>query len=424
MILLLVACEGTLSLGDPVTPPKADDTAPVAEDSTEVIPGDSTEDPPGDDTGPNVDYDEPAPDVRVDCRGGGDFDTITAAIAAVPSKTRIGVAPCTYDEAIDFTGKELDIYGLGDAADVVIRAPSSGPVVTAVRGESIATRLAHVTLTGGGGTYGAALYMDAAILTLQDVAITDIGRTTVLIYTSGAGLTLSDVRIGGNDYARGGYVFYVDNGWLNAQWLRMDCDDAQYGVVEHEATLVLDSRITCPDADVAVYVGGGELHMRRSEVVGGEYGIYGEDNNDTRNERMWLFNTAIAADDTAVAATYMHLKARNDVFWGGRVGLYLNDGHIESYVYASAMHGSRCAAQGDGYAYTNSWNAVDDETCGFDMPDAIVGDPMFVDPPNDFHLADGSPLIDAGDPDEDEADDDDSPNDIGRYCGPEADGPR
>lgn len=425
-LVLVVGCEpGGIALKDGRSPEDtARDTA--ADTDTETIPDtDDTDTDVPDTDEPDVDYDEPEPDVRVSCAGGGDFTTLAEAIAASPSGTRIGLEPCTYGEAVDFRGKTLDIYGLGERDEVVIAAPPGAPAVVAQRGEGPGTRLAHLTISGGGGTYGAALSLYTALLTLQDVTITDVGRTSALIYGEGIGLTLSDVHIEGNSFARGGYLFYVDNGWLTAQWLTAACDGAQYGVVQHLSMLLLDSRVHCPTADVAVYVSGGELHARRSDVVGGDYGIYGEDNNDTRNERLWLFNTSVVADDTAVSALYMNVRARNDVFWGGRIGLSLSYGYADSYLYSSYFHGSRCPVQGDGYAYANGWNALGDEPCRLAMADAlVVDDPGFLGAPDDFHLAAGSPLLDAGDPDPDRNDDDDTQNDIGRYGGPEADGPR
>ena len=90
-----------------------------------------------------------------------------------------------------------------------------------------------------------------------------------------------------------------------------------------------------------------------------------------------------------------------------------------------AMIGDRCAVRGDNAAYEASWNAIGDgSACNIDMLETVTGDPLFEDAPNDFHLQVGSPLIDMGDPDPDENDDDDTRNDIGRYGGPEADGPR
>ncbi len=426
MILYLFACGPTaVAVGDDTASADTDtdtdtdtdaDTDADSDTDVEVI----------DDTALDTDVpDEAAPDVVVDCTGAGDYTTIADAIAAMPSGTRIGLAPCTYEEDVNFRGKSLDIFGIGGRSVTTLQGGGRGPVVTAVRGESVGTRLAHVTITGGGGEYGAGIYLERALLTVEDAVITGAERTGAVIYTSGAGLTLRDVDIEGNDYQRGGYVFYTDNGWLVAQDMYMTCDDAQYGLVEHEATLVLDSEITCADADVAVYVSGGELHMRRSDVVGGTYGIYGEDNDDTRNERMWLFNTSVVADDTAVIATFMHVKARNDTFWGGRVGIDFDRAHADSYMYSSAAYGSRCAVSGDGATYAAAWNAIGDETaCSFPMTDTVTGDFGFVDAPEDLRLAAGSPLIDAGDPDEDENDDDDTRNDIGRYGGPEADGPR
>ncbi len=55
-------------------------------------------------------------------------------------------------------------------------------------------------------------------------------------------------------------------------------------------------------------------------------------------------------------------------------------------------------------------------------PTNIVGDPLFISPhTGTFHLQDGSPCIDAGNPDADFNDVDDTRNDMGAYGGPYGD---
>ena len=421
MLLLLAACTGPGSIGlgsdtgaDSAPPVDSVDTR----DSGERIEGE---------TGERGEMpDEPEPTVMVDCTGAGDYTTITEAIAASHSGDRIGLRACTYTENVNYLGKSLDIYGVDVRENVIIEAATRDPVVTAVRGESIGTRLAHVTLTGGGGGYGSALYVDRALFTLEDAVVRDNGSATSTFYQSAASVRLVNVQAFDNTTSgRSSMEFFANDGSMHLQDVYLNCGNAHYGIYEHVVLLLTDSTLDCEEADYGVYVEGGEVHVRRSRIEGGSVGIGAEDNNDTRNERVWLFNSIVVGGDNGVATDFMHVKVRNSVLWGGDRGLSLEHPHVDSYIYSSALLGSRCGIDDDRSPYVAGWNALGESPeCGFPGTDTIAGDPLFVDAPNDFHLAEGSPLIDAGDPDTGENDDDDTRNDIGAYGGAEANGPR
>ncbi len=418
LLLLLAACPdpGGIDLL-----PGGDTAAVDTGDSPEPI-GDT-----GDTAEPDEVPDEPEPDHVVDCAGGGDFTSITAAIDAAHSGERIGLRACTYTENLDYRGKTLDIYGLAPRSQVVIVAAARGPVVTAVRGESVGTRLAHVTLSGGANGYGAALYVDRALFTLQDAVVTGNGssNTGSTHYQSAASVRFIDVELHDNEVSgRQGMEVYANDGSLHLQRVTMRCAGAPYGIYQHVCLLMTDSTLDCAEADYGVVVSGGELHVRRSRIDAGSVGVYAEDNADTRNERVWLYNTAVVARDYAVNTQYMHVKVRNSVLLGDRA-LSLNRPHADSYLYSSAFVGDRCAVDDDASPYVAAYNAIGDSPdCGFAGTDTITGDPGFVDAPGDLHLAAGSPLVDAGDPDPGENDADGTRNDIGIYGGNEGDGPR
>lgn len=426
MLLVLLACHGKdIPIEDDSSPVGHDsvpdsDSLPTVQDSDS--PDTFGESPP--DSGESGDTGvEPlpvTPDVIVDCNGGGDFTTITEAIAASVSGTKIGLMACTYTEDINFIGKTIDIFGIDGSATTTIDGSGTGPVVTAIRGESLGTRLAGVTVTGGGGNgYGAGLLMNGSVLLLEDVVFTGNNRTYAVLYGQGISVTLIDTVFRDNNVLNGGVVSYIDNGNFLAQRLTMECGNAYIGIYEHNATLLLDSEVDCPDASYAIYVDSAELSLRRTSVTGGEYGVYGADSNDTRNERMWVYNSTVVGGDVGVSAEYLHFKADNSVFYGGTDGLVIDHCHADSYVYNSALIGADCALQTDRYAYAIGWNAIGDgEFCRAEGFSTIVGDPRFVDAPNDFHLKAGSPLIDAGDPDPDHDDVDGSRNDVGAFGGP------
>jgi hypothetical protein len=94
----------------------------------------------------------------------------------------------------------------------------------------------------------------------------------------------------------------------------------------------------------------------------------------------------------------------------------MQQAHIESYVYNSALLGN-CGLKSDGYPYIFGWNFISD-TCNADAFGTLTGDPGFMNAPDNLHLRSSSPLIDAGSPDSSDKDADGSRNDIGLYGGP------
>lgn len=433
-MFLLLGCSNAVPLVWDADP--TDSSPGVPDDSDpEVLPTDTTQTDTVDTQDTDVVeeipvYVEPerTPDVIVDCAGGGDFTTIAAAIAGSVSGMKIGLRPCTYREDLNFGGKALDIFGIEGSAQTTIQGTGTTATVIAVRGESIGTRLAGVTVTGGAmpDSYGAGLYADSATLQLEDVVFTGMVSGYSVIYTEGVFLEMKDVTIRDNAVTTGGYGLVVDNGSMLAEGLNLSCEGLDYGLYEHNSLIVLDSEIRCGNA-AAVVISGGELNLRRSTVVSQGMGIYGEDNDDTRNERLWLTNNVVVGEDSgAVYSAYMHVKAENNVFWGGSTAFEMQAAHLESYLYNNIAVGSRCGIKTDGYAYAIGWNAIQgyNGSCKVEGFSTILEDPAFLDAPDDVHLATGSPAIDAGNPDKADEDVDGTRNDLGAYGGPEGEGAR
>jgi hypothetical protein len=387
--------------------------------SLEVIP--DTSDTDASDTGAGEEVPPEVPDVVVDCEGGADFPTIGAAIAASPSGTKIGLNPCTYHEDVDYLGKSLDIFGVGGSAVTFLVGSGTGAVVKANHGESIGTRLAGVTVSGGATLeyYGSGMSTDLAVMSLEDVVFTgnDVGYS--VLYATGSFLEFLDVTYTGNTVDAGGGIQVMDDGAVLAQRLHIDCTDADFAIYQHNAMLLLDSDIDC-GTQYGVYSAGAGAHVRRSWIRSDGIALYGVDADDTRNERVWLWNSAFIGGETAVSALFTHVKAENDVFWGGRVGLDLQYTHLESYVWGSAATGTTCGFRTDpSTTYDLGWNADLGADCGAVTHDGVTAPAGFVDAPDDFALEPTSALIDGGNPDSDRDDVDDTRNDIGLHGGPE-----
>lgn len=388
-------------------------TVPDVDTTWEELP-DAPEDtgPYGEEVPPRV------PDVVVDCEGGGDYTTIGAAIAGSTSGTAIGLRPCTYLEDVDFNGKSLDIFGIDGSAVTFIQGSGTGAVVKANHGESVGTRLAGVTVSGGAtvGYHGSGLSTDLAILQLEDVVFTgnDVGRSVV--YSTASFLEFLDVSFLDNTVDPGDGLLLFDDGSLVAQRLEVRCTDAVFAIFQHNAMLLLDSDLRC-GTEHGVYSDGSGAHIQRSRIQSAGVAIYSADVDDTRNERLWLSNSSFIGE-TAAYALYTHVKADNNVFWGEQVGFDLQYVHADSFVRGSVLTGATCGLRADA-SYDLGWNADSGAGCGAVTRDGVTG-AGFVAAPEDFTLLADSPLIDAGDPDDDRDDVDGTRNDVGMFGGPGA----
>ncbi len=383
-------------------------TADSARLDTSIVRGDTG-------TAPSL-YVPGDPDVVVDCNGNGDFTTIAAAVSAVPSGTRVGLLPCTYRESVDYRGKSLDIFGLGEPALTVIQGDGATSVVTARRGEGPGTRLAGVTVTGGGGGRGSALDLLGAVIEFEHVALVGNHGADEVVWAEGVALALTDVTVEGNTVAEGGAVLSLDNGSLVAERLHLDCGDAPLGVDNHLSLLLRESTIECPGAGVGLSVDGGELHLRQSRVDGGVVGILAADKQDNPNERLWLYNAVVTGSEVALAASWMRLEVDHAVLWGETRGLALANLHPESWVHNSAVLGGSCPLSVVDADVDVAWVAFGSgSSCDVVSVGDITGDPLFANAPGDFHLHAHSPLVDAGDPAAEDVDG--SRADVGAYGG-------
>ena len=84
----------------------------------------------------------------------GDYPTIQAAIDAAVDGDVVVVAAGTYNEAIDFLGKAITVYGT-DGPDVTIIDATglNSSVVKCVNFEGLDTVLRNFTITGGDADY-------------------------------------------------------------------------------------------------------------------------------------------------------------------------------------------------------------------------------------------------------------------------------
>ncbi len=89
---------------------------------------------------------------HVDQQGGGDFTTIQAAIQAAAGGDEILVSPGTYQENVDFQGKDLWVRSEAGPESSIIDGGGAGTCATFRSGESPEAVLEGFTLTRGAGT--------------------------------------------------------------------------------------------------------------------------------------------------------------------------------------------------------------------------------------------------------------------------------
>lgn len=345
----------------------------------------------------------------VDCLGGANFTAIQDAIDAAPDRAWIEVMPCTYTETLDSNGKSLWISSTGGSAVTRIDAQHDGPVLEVEDGEGDRMALVGFTLEDG---EGAAVEVDLAALRLEDVVITGADGNETIDARS-ADLELVDVVVDGTNEGWGHQVF-ADKGSVVARGLEIDCGSGDGLFLGHGAFLVDDATLDC-DGDTAVEIEHSVGRFVRSTLVG-RFDLLTEEEHPDDRVRVW--NSVVKGDVEVEFGTF---SLRNSIVNGQLSFVTVADTvEIESSIFLSAA----CAITSDSVLGPVRYNDFANGPSMCAAPD-VVGidgnvavDPMFVNPAaGDLHLQAGSPVIDAGVPDDAYDDVDGSRNDMGVYGG-------
>lgn len=361
----------------------------------------------------------------VDCRGAGDFESIGDAIAAAVEGDEIDVAPCTYDERIDFGGKAVTLRAQSGPDDTIIDAGGRGPVVVVDDGEGVDTALVGFTLTGGSDTYGGAIYADFSSIRLENVRVTG-NRGTYLVYASSADVEMVDVAFSGNRVTNGGVVIYGSRGAIVSRGIELSCDGASYGMyLAHGSAIVDLSDIACGGAYGTWWEH--EVGRLQRTTVAGLTQVLNED--DHYEDGVTMENVVLEG----LYVTYGTASVRNSVIIGGFTMVTGYTAVLESNVFMDAA----CAVSAELLSIPDVveaipivplnnvfWNVGAESCDGLAWSGTngnLAVDPEFSDSAaGDYTLRAGSPCEDAGLEDDVYDDVDGSRNDIGVYGGPKS----
>ncbi len=156
----------------------------------------------------------------VQIQGGGTYSSIQSAINASSNGQTIIVYPATYNERINFSGKNIAVRSLNPTDpetidDTVINGQALGSVVTFNSGESAASILEGFTILNGAAANGAGITCsNASSPTIRNNAI----RTNIAtvngggVFVSGSSNpTIIDNRISDNRSTGRGAGIYIEN---------------------------------------------------------------------------------------------------------------------------------------------------------------------------------------------------------------------
>jgi len=318
-----------------------------------------------------------------------EYETIQAAIDDAVDGDSVKVAPGEYAENIDFSGKDIVVIGNPEHPEgTVINGNETGSVVTFANGETEEASLTGFTLTNGSGTEDGRLLRGGGIFCNNATPVIKycvIQENSAIhgggVYCSSSDIVMSDCVIRNNsaqnpendDEGSGGGIFLMDRSDAVLTRLRIEGNQAN----DHGAGIIC-SRISNPIIRNSILMnnsgataGGGLSFMLSSDpllenltIVGNSAENGGGINVENRCDPILL----------------------NCIAWNNDPQeIFLNAGSVE-INYSDVNGGEDEIAVNDGEVNWGEGN--------------IDEDPLFVDVENsNYHLSEGSPCIDAGDPD-------------------------
>ena len=315
----------------------------------------------------------------------GDYPTIQAGIVAAVDGDTVLVGSGTYNESIDFLGKSISVISEEGPELTIIDPDSNTYVVRMWNEEDPGTLLEGFTITNSFGTGSTTLYLNGILCadtpTIRNNIICDNGNFWSAggggIRANNAQPVIENNRILNNRCVYEGGGIYI-----------LDCDTA----------IVSDNTISDNSVSSGYgFASGGGIHIENSNVIVDKNLITGNVADPD-----YCQGGGICITDSSI------VDVINNTFLDNNgMGVYLYDGCTVSFINNILVGTDVGGGLNVGWGmvvlnadYNDVWdnspaNYVNCQPGGHD----ISLDPMFVDPGiGDFHLQEGSPCIDAGDP--------------------------
>ncbi len=194
-----------------------------------------------------------------DAAGTTAYLTIQSAIDAAVTGDNIRVYSGTYNEAIDYQGKELYIYSrFGSTVTTLDAGGTSTWAVTVDDGEALGTTLDGFTLKNGSA---GGIYVANSDLALVDVSVEDLGSTSYYgpgLYASNSTVTAEDSNFSGITGYYGG-AMYASGSTLTLNNTSITDNYAYYGSAIYSTSSDFTSSVLTVTGNENVY--GGTIYL-------------------------------------------------------------------------------------------------------------------------------------------------------------------
>ena len=322
-----------------------------------------------------------------------DYPTIQAGIDAADDGVHILVAPGTYVETIDFSGKEVILRSEQGPEVTVIDGNRAGSVVTFNNGEGRDAVLEGFTIRNGSGKgfglpeisyYGAGIYCSG---TSPSILYNHITANTIQ-----AGCVMAPgAAKGGGIYINGGAPL-VEGNVISGNSAKADPNCSSFmccgsghggGIAVDGGEPVIANNTFYDNSAIGAY---DIIHFIGGSGYGGA--IY------SNGSSLILHNTIVSNVARAGASGNYGGGAYLDSNETFTNNIVINNGYAPWYAIGGIdCSGSPTITYND--VRNNDWDDYGDG-CGTPDPSNISVDPLLVGSSGDYHLTDGSPCIDSG----------------------------